>query len=238
MTLRLLDLFCGVGGAAMGYHRAGFEVVGVDHRPQRHYPFAFVQADAFEYLADLLLTDDPHGWFDAIHASPPCQRFSRVTRTSGDPKHHPDLIADTRAWLAAIGLPYVIENVPGAPLVDPVVLCGSSFGLLVRRHRLFEVTFPLLVPSCVHHVEAGRDLVANRGDARTAGRRGGVVTITGKDVRARGWRTVAGKGGAALWNEAMGIDWASTRELRHAIPPAYTELIGHQLAQTLRQGAS
>jgi DNA (cytosine-5)-methyltransferase 1 len=126
----------------MGYHRAGFDVVGVDIRPQLRYPFEFVQADA--------LTFPPDG-FDAIHASPPCQRFS--TTASLHTAKYPDLIEPTRRLLAATGLPYVIENVVGAPLVSPIRLCGSSFGLGVRRHRLFECgRFDVvLVPPCAHH---------------------------------------------------------------------------------------
>ena len=139
---RLLDLFCGAGGAAMGYHRAGFEVVGVDINPQPRYPFEFHQADALEY---------PLAGFDAIHASPPCQRFSTMTKRWARSSSHSDLIEPTRSRLRESMLPYVIENVAGAPLVGPIRLCGSSFGLPVRRHRLFEMSSPpLLVPPCQH----------------------------------------------------------------------------------------
>lgn len=133
---RLLDLFCGAGGAAMGYHRAGFEVVGVDIAPQPHYPFEFVQADALYHLE----TGGAIG-FDAIHASPPCQAYANVTRWRGNPADHPKLIEPTRNLLAHVGLPYVVENVPDAPLENPIMLCGTMFGGEYRRHRLFECSF-------------------------------------------------------------------------------------------------
>ena len=150
MKPRLLDLFCGAGGAAMGYHRAGFEVVGVDNRPQPNYPFEFWQRDALLVLR----TCDPFD-FDAIHASPPCQAFTAYQRTCnvGD---YPDLIAPVRELLKATGLPYVIENVHGAPLLESVVLCGSQFDLDVQRHRLFETNWPLDAPwqGCRHKLWA------------------------------------------------------------------------------------
>jgi DNA (cytosine-5)-methyltransferase 1 len=142
-----LDLYSGAGGAAMGYHRAGFDVVGIDLRPQPRYPFEFHQADALEYLAtaDLSL-------FDAIHASPPCQLYAKVTAWRGTPSDHPDLLDPTRQALTAIGLPWVIENVPEAPLRHDLLLCGSQFGLAVKRHRAFETSPRLfsLIPPCRH----------------------------------------------------------------------------------------
>jgi DNA (cytosine-5)-methyltransferase 1 len=144
----LLDLFCGAGGCSVGYHRAGFDVVGVDLHSQPRYPFDFVQGDALEYLAGDL------GDFDAIHASPPCQAYAGSTAWRGDRSKHPDLIGPTRALLEAAGLPYVIENVPDARrlLRNPVRLCGSMFSLPVRRHRYFETNWPLsiLVNPCHH----------------------------------------------------------------------------------------
>ncbi len=138
---RLLDLFCGAGGAAMGYHRAGFEVVGVDHKQQKRYPFEFHKADAMVFPL--------HG-FDVIHASPPCQHYANVTRWRGRPHDHPDLVKAVRDRLA--GLVYVIENVIGAPLVGPRLLCGTGFGLPIRRHRLFECSIALAAPPpCAHH---------------------------------------------------------------------------------------
>lgn len=133
---RILDLFCGAGGAAMGYRRAGFAVTGIDHAPQPDYPFEFIQADVMQWLARR------SGFlrFDAIHASPPCQAFSAMTQVAGTRDQHPDLLTPIRDWLQRIGLPYVIENVPGAPVQGHVTLCGTAFGLgageyELRRHR-------------------------------------------------------------------------------------------------------
>jgi DNA (cytosine-5)-methyltransferase 1 len=219
---RLLDLFCGAGGAAMGYHRAGFEVVGVDIAPQPNYPFAFVQGDAL----DVVKTGRglPGGSYHAIHASPPCQAHSTLARMWNARADHPDLIAETRELLHATGLPYVIENVVGAPLLEPVMICGSSVGLpLLQRHRLFETNFPLMVPPCAHNQGAKR-FPALDAEGR---RNGGMSSIVG----------VYGHGGdkrADLWPEAMGIDWMTRHELTQSIPPAYTELIGHQLLAHLK----
>jgi site-specific DNA-cytosine methylase len=131
MKPRLLDLFCGAGGAGMGYHRAGFEVVGVDIAPQPHYPFEFHQGDALEYLA-------AHGHeFDAIHASPPCQRYSSIQRITKNKHKWPDLVDPVRQLLIKSGKPYVIENVQGAPLRVDAFMCGSMFGLGMIRHRIF-----------------------------------------------------------------------------------------------------
>jgi len=140
---RLLDLFCGAGGAAMGYHRAGFDVVGVDIAPQPHYPFEFHQADA--------LTWPPDG-FDAIHASPPCQHYANVTGWRGSRDDHPDLLPATLDRLAGCGVPWVVENVPEAIPWADLMLCGSSFGLRVRRHRHFLTGLPIfaLVAPCCH----------------------------------------------------------------------------------------
>jgi hypothetical protein len=137
---RLLDLFSGAGGAGKGYADAGFEVVGVDHVPQPNYPFEFHQADALTFPLD---------GFDAIHASPPCPVHSSLNGWSGD-STEPDLVPQTRELLRATGLPYVIENIVGAPLEQPVMLCGQALGLRVRRHRLFETNFPVMVPQCQH----------------------------------------------------------------------------------------
>ena len=198
----LLDLFCGAGGAAMGYHRAGFDVIGVDINPQPHYPFTFWQTDAF---TDCIPYPPPA----AIHASPPCQAYSSATRNDIE---YPDLVADTRRLLESTGLPYVIENVPGAPLNDPTVLCGSMFGMRrIRRHRLFETNFPLSVPSPCQH-DSQRD----------------VMNVTGHGEQGNTRRTGA-HWGADARREAMGIDWMTRDELSQSIPPAYTEYIGTQL---------
>jgi DNA (cytosine-5)-methyltransferase 1 len=218
---RLLDLFCGAGGAAMGYHRAGFEVVGVDIRPQPHYPFEFHQADALSsgwIPAEYSLKD-----FDVIHASPPCQahvQWQGINRArNGQVPDHPDLIAPIRERLVASGLPYVIENVVGAPLRNTVLLCGSMFGLGVRRHRLFESNVLLLRQPCRHL----GDEVAIYG--KLDGRR---VWTRRDETEVRVARTLS------LAFEAMGIDWMMTwDELREAILPAYTEFIGGLLRQHL-----
>jgi len=213
-TPRLLDLFCGAGGAAVGYHRAGFEVVGVDIKPQPNYPFEFIQDDALVYLENVYMIPE---WFDAIHASCPCQRWSSKTR---NPDAHPDLITPLRPLLEATGLPYVIENVEGAPLRDPVMLCGSSVGLGVERHRLFETNFPVMVPACAHGIQSRRFRVYDHGRWYLSR----VVPMYGNG------------GGKAKehWAEASGIDWMTHEEMAEAIPPAYTELIGAQLMAHLK----
>ncbi|WP_405018032.1 DNA cytosine methyltransferase [Kitasatospora sp. NBC_00070] len=150
--LRVLDLCCGAGGVSVGFHRAGFDVTGVDINPQPNYPtgpgFRFVQADALDYVAD-------HGHtFDLVHGSWPCQRFSRATAWRGNRDNHPDLITPGRALMQATGRPWVIENVPGAPLRPDYLLCGTAFGLNIQRHRVFETSWggggDLLSP-CWHH---------------------------------------------------------------------------------------
>lgn len=196
---KLLDLFCGAGGASMGYHRAGFYVIGVDIEPQPNYPFHFYQADAMEFE-----------WsdFDAIHASPPCQQFTAYRRR---PKHvgeYPNLIPAVRERLRAIGRPYVIENVEGAPLESPIRLCGSSFGLDVRRHRLFESNVPILSPPCVHQGNPKYPPATNRTNQR-------------RTVEIGVWRIPLD-----VQQAAMGINWMELRELSEAIPPAYTEFLG------------
>jgi DNA (cytosine-5)-methyltransferase 1 len=210
MKHRLLDLFSGAGGAGMGYHRAGFEVVGVDINPQPHYPFEFHQADALEYLAE-------HGHeFDAIHASPPCQGYSRVKNLIGEGKY-PKLIEPVRAALIASGKPYVIENVIGAPLLNPLMLCGEAFGLGTYRHRLFETSFP--VPFMMHSTH-------NRSVDKSSGknRRREMVQV---------WGHAQYAGYLERAKTAMGIDWdIREEELAEAIPPAYTEYIGGWLRKS------
>ncbi|MFJ6935916.1 DNA cytosine methyltransferase [Streptomyces sp. NPDC101132] len=150
---RLLDLCCGAGGLASGYQRAGFDVVGVDIAPQPNFPFAFHQADALTYLAHLIDSGEIHR-YDLVHASWPCQRFARVTAWRGDRDEHPDLLTPGRQLLDQAGVPWVIENVPEAPLRPDYVLCGTQFGLRVRRHRVFETSWGGggdLLPPCWHH---------------------------------------------------------------------------------------
>lgn len=213
MTPRLLDLFCGAGGSAMGYHRAGFEVVGVDIEPQPNYPFEFHQADAL----DLLLGKWRLGAFDAAHASPPCQSFTAYRRRGdGVGEGYPDLIEEVRGVLTYTFAAFVIENVPGAPLKNPALFCGSSFGLDVRRHRLFETNWPLVAPPCNHAWQTPRFPPAtNRTNLRST-------------VEVGAYRC------ASIAPAAMGVDWMTNGELSEAIPPAYTEFIGRQLLAYLR----
>ena len=204
--MKVLDLFCGVGGASMGYYRAGFDVVGVDIRPQPRYPFEFHQADAMTFPLD---------GFDVIHASPPCQLFSQAVSRHNRSKF-PDLLEPTRDMLRATGKPYVIENVERAPLLDAIKLCGSSFGLVVRRHRLFECNFMLMAPPCAHG--AYPRIFPAAWNRETLLR---VLSPSGGFVD-----------GVSLADhkEAMQIDWDVTlEELSLAIPPAYTEYIGGHL---------
>ena len=197
----------------MGYHRAGFEVIGVDIKKQKRYPFEFIQADALEIMKDL---DFLRG-FDAIAASPPCQTHSatkHLRNAQGKSTDKVDLIPQTRAALVASGKPYVIENVPGAPLIDPVQLCGSSWGLKVRRHRLFESNVQLKSSVC-NHREQGRP-VGIYGSMRDEIPGGGHTAKTIEQAR-----------------EAMGIDWMIWGELVEALPPVYTEYLGKQVMATL-----
>jgi len=212
----LLDLFCGAGGASAGYWSAGFDILGVDHEPQPHYPFTFVQCDVFKFLADSLPSD-----VEAIHASPPCQLFTQASHIRGAGKHV-NLIPETRTWLRALGLPYVIENVPGAPLIRPDMICGRALGLGVKRHRLFECTIRLETPPC------------------PPGHPGEWYSVFGRSVRARG-ASIHDQGpiiGIDVGRRAMGITWMNRAELSQAVPPAYTELIGHQLMKTLSTSAA
>jgi DNA (cytosine-5)-methyltransferase 1 len=204
---RLLDLFCGAGGCSVGYSRAGFEVVGVDINPQPHYPFEFRQADA---------TSFPLDGFDVIHASPPCQRYSAICKGMGITDDKPDLVDWTRVRLLTSGVPYVIENVVGSPLENPIRLCGSMFGLTtkgglwLRRHRLFESNVPLPQPKCQHP-------------------RGLSIGVYGNGTN-RWHRDLLGRNiTTEEQREAMGIDWMPRKYLTQAIPPAYTEWIGKQI---------
>ena len=194
--MKLLDLFCGAGGAAMGYHRAGFEVVGVDLHPQPHYPFEFHQADALTF---------PLEGFDAIHASPPCQRRSRATSWRGSRESCPDLLIPTLERLRAeAAVPWVVENVPEAgALLPSLVLCGTAFGLRVIRHRRFGLSRELavLTPPCAHE---------------------GVIPFDHGGTRPE-----------SAYREALGVGWMTVEESRQAIPPVYTEWIGRQLLAAL-----
>jgi DNA (cytosine-5)-methyltransferase 1 len=211
---RCLDLFCGAGGAAMGLHLAGFDVVGVDHEPQPRYPFEFHQADAMTFPLD---------GFDFIWASPPCQHASTLRHMHKD-RDYPALIGGTRDRLRGAGVPWVIENVMGSEMRrGSVVLCGSMFRLgavcadgefhQLRRHRVFETSVLLIAPSC-HHVGRPVGVYGNGGGNASRAWRSGVNGFTGKASERR---------------EAMGIDWMNRYELSQAIPPAYSRWIGEQM---------
>ena len=223
---RLLDLFCCAGGAGKGYADAGFEVVGVDIDPQPNYPLEFHQADAIEFVRD-------HGHeFDAIHASPPCQTFSR-TKTLHD-NEHPDLIKPTRDALVASGKPWVMENVVGAPLIDPIKLSGQHFNmtapdvdgvpLKLVRHRLFESNILLRVPDSFHanrHIQTASIYGAGGGwtprHRDNPDRRGGYIPHT--DVI----------------KKLLGIDWMTKHEMSQSIPPVFTEWVGRQIIEYLEE---
>lgn len=218
---RLLDLFCCQGGASRGYADAGFDVMGVDIDPQPRYPYRFAQADAIEFFAN-----HAHE-YDAWHASPPCQAHTNAQKIQG--RSHIDLIPPTRRmfddanqYRARNGcpeVPYVIENVPGSPLIEPVELCGAMFGLETYRHRLFETNWELTTPAHPKHV------------ARTT--KMGRTPVTGEYMH-----IVGNFSGVERGREVMGMPWASRDGLREAIPPAYTEYIGHQLLERVQSVAA
>jgi hypothetical protein len=205
----LLDLYCGAGGAAMGYHRAGFRIVGVDIDPQPRYPFEFHQGDARDFVAE--------HWrdFDAIHASPPCQASSALTKGTNAGREYPQLIPETRRLLRATGLPTVLENVQGSDLRRDLTLCGEMFGLAVIRHRYFEID-RWTAPRVAHKPHRGRVAGMRHGEWFE----GPYFAVYGKG---------GGKGSIGDWQRAMGIDWTDVhREIAEAVPPAYTEHIGRQ----------
>ena len=209
---RILDLFCCAGGAGVGYHRAGFEVVGVDIAPQPSYPLTFVQQDAMALSPEYLAT------FDAIHASPPCQSYSDLAKRNRNADNWPRLIEPVREMLVRTGLPYVIENVDGAPLRDPVVLCGTMFpGLRVIRHRLFEANFKITPPLHRKHPKV------HTFDKRKS--------HYGKTDEWSDFVQVTGGGNCTLAaaRAAMGIEWMNKSEINEAIPPAYAEFVGREL---------
>lgn len=213
---RALDLFCCAGGVSMGLHRAGFDVVGVDIVRRDRYPFHFVQADALRPPFDLRR-------FDFIWASPPCQAHTSLKKMH-NAKQHEDLIPPTRAMLKAAGVPWCMENVPGAPLKSGLLLCGSMFGLgtedaELRRHRLFELSWQMPVfglPQC-HHCQKSRVIGVYGGHGRDRCR-----TVNAQDFSMEDR------------SRAMGIDWMTGAELSQAIPPAYSEFIGRAAMETIR----
>lgn len=229
---KMLDLFSCAGGAGMGYHRAGFDVYAVDIAPQPNNPFPFLQVDAL-WLLRLLIAGDPIDFdgsgrllrlqdFSAVHLSPPCQSFTAYRRKGhGVGDGYLNLIPEARELAIESGIPYIIENVPGAPILDPVQLCGSSFQLDVRRHRLFESNLTLVAPPCDHSWQTPRFAPAtNRTNLRST-------------VEVGVWRIPL-----SVQQKAMGIDWMTLREMSEAIPPAYTEHLGRQLVTHLEQVAA
>jgi len=209
--MKLLDLFCGAGGASVGYNRAGFDVSGVDINPQPNYPFRFYQADALTFPLD---------GFDIIHASPPCQKFTYVNHYLRDRgKLYPDYISPIRSRLKESKKIYIIENVGTAGLKGAFKLCGSSFGLDVRRHRFFECPILILVPQCNHKSQKPRFKTLDW-KRRKKNRLACVVGVHGSTQY---------KGDYENRCAAMGIDWMTNAELVNAIPPAYTQFIGEKL---------
>ncbi len=218
---RLLDLYCKAGGAGMGYWLAGFDVVGVDIEAQPRYPFEFIQADALTFPLD---------GYDVIHASPPCQAYTAMgpiaRLTAKTVREYPDLVAPTRRRLEESGVPYVMENVKGAPLINYITLCGSSFGLPLRRHRLFESNLLLMGVPCAHNA---LPKVHRSADSRAR-------SILTRFVPVYGGTRFANDG--PLRKRAMGINWMTRKEITQAIPPAYTQFIGEQLIRALDFGST
>ena len=213
--MKLLDLYCGVGGASVGYHQAGFEVYGVDLKHGKRYPYTYLRADVLDVLRD----EEYINQFDVIHASPPCQTHSitqHLRNAQGKTTSKLDLIPETRVALIASGKPYIIENVPGSPLINPIQLCGSSFGLKVRRHRLFESNLPLLGSTCNHKLQ-GRP-IGVYGSLNDEIPKGGKTASTIDEART-----------------AMDMPWAIWTELVEAIPPAYTKYLGGQVWNLVTQ---
>lgn len=226
--MKALDLFCGAGGSAMGLHKAGFDVIGIDHNPELNYPFEWITEDAMPILKHLAREGigallqyglDPEG-IDLIWASPPCQSYSAYRRK--DPARvgakAQDLIAEVRGYLKAIGLPYIIENVEAAPLENAIRLCGSAFGLDVRRHRLFECSFAVEAPPCNHalHVARGKRFP------------GATNRPTGRYTCEIGVYRIP----LATQREVMGINWMTLPELSQAIPPAYSKYLAERFNTT------
>jgi DNA (cytosine-5)-methyltransferase 1 len=199
--MKALDLFCGAGGASAGLALEGFQVFGVDVIEQPRYPYLFARGDALAVSPAFLRS------FDLVWASPPCQAFTAYKRRPGHVAPAGNLIPRTRALLEAAGVPFILENVPGArdELRNPVQLCGSSFGLDVRRHRLFECSFPVEALPCSHGWQTPRFPPAgNRTNLRST-------------VEVGVWRIPLD-----VQRRAMGINWMERRELSNAIPPAYS----------------
>lgn len=236
MKPRLLDLFCGAGGASMGYYRAGFQPYGIDNKPQPHYPFPFLQMDALEAMDRLLRGEGltfSNGEtlylkdFEAYHASPPCQAYLNCNKGGLKETKHPRLIEPSREILQKTDKPFVIENIHKAPLNAGLMLCGTMFNLRVIRHRYFEFNFapPLSPFHCNHWGSVARgEFVA-------------VYDRGGKGPRYIGGREPKSWKSQVTPAEAMGIKWMTFYELTQAIPPSYTEYIGKYLLQAIEKGS-
>lgn len=209
--MKLLDLYCCGGGAGYGYEKAGFDVTGIDIEPQPKHRGNFIQADAIEYLKE--------HWseYDVVHASPPCQAYSSASmqfRIAG--KEYIDLIELTRIELIKTGLPYIIENVPGSPLINPIELCGAMFGMKTYRHRLFESNINLVAPE--HPKHANKNAKMGRKPAsddfiQYVGHFSGVDEV----------------------RKMTGLYWLGQYELAQSIPPQYTEFIGRQVIEIIQK---
>lgn len=203
--MKALDLFCGAGGASMGLYQAGFEVVGVDFQYQPNYPCKFLEDDVFNLELEWIRK------FDFVWASPPCQMFTAYARNNEHVGKYPDLIGDVRKLLKNAEVWWVIENVPGASLRNYIKLCGSSFGLDIRRHRIFESNFWIQPVRCRHGWQKPRfPCATNRNYLR-------------KTVEIGVWRIPL-----ETQRKAMGMDWMNRLELSQAVPPAYSKYIGEQ----------
>jgi DNA (cytosine-5)-methyltransferase 1 len=216
---RLLDLFCGAGGCSVGYHRAGFDVVGVDIEPHPDYPFELIIADATEVLRDQVFLSSS----DVIHARPPCQRYSAAASANpGSWENHPDLVPPVRAALKASGKPYIIENVPGAPMDHPVLICGWAMGYPhLPRHRLFESNLLIMSPGCACPFGDSVSVFGHSGEDRRKIHGGARTHMPIAEVR-----------------KLMGCEWMTKRDdISEAIPPGYTEYIGAQLIEQLTVSA-
>lgn len=214
----------------MGYHMAGFEILGIDWEPQPNYPFTFIQCDFRTVKVEWLREH-----FQAVHASPPCQAHA-VTRNFQPGVEHLDFLEETRELLQEAGLPYVIENVVGAPLIDPIQLCGSSFGLRSRRHRLFESSFSVPAVPCDHIWQDTHRPYVSCGRNGDEGRVTGIVPVFGNEavkLYVEGARVPK----LLLKSAAMGIDWMSSEELSQAIPPLFTRHVGRALMEHLARTA-
>lgn len=218
--IKVLDLYCGAGGAGMGYYNGGAEVTGVDKAEQKEYPFKFIEADAIKYL------EENFHEYDLIHASPPCQHFTKYNNCRKNLKEkYEDLIDVTRNALIKTGKPYAIENVEGSPLIEPVKLCGSMFALDVQRHRLFESNFIITQPTCDHSIWK-----PNRYPGGRSRERGHARVLCRKTVEVGSWNIPI-----KTQKEAMGITHINNlRMLSESVPPSYTEFI---LNEFLRQEA-